>query len=267
LNKARKSSVLNKIIVHSLLIVSLLIVNCFRADAKEYDGIWFLGMNLKHEVLAKQDVRRAINSVIDREHIARKIVSEEVIPVGLIPNGMLGYDPDLDAVIPDLKYAKLLMIKADYPINDKRLKNLSLLHTDGLLTVEIAKKIQNDLRGIGIKVERVEVSYKEEEKWVGELASGKHDFFLMGYKAGIGQLFTTEEAGQVDSYSLIEPLFASRGEANFTGYSNADVDKLLEQLTGLNMALKSERHAKLKKINQILYQDLPAVVLFYIEKI
>jgi ABC-type transport system substrate-binding protein len=236
------------------------------AEAKDYDGIWFMGMNLKDEVLKNNTVRRAINAVIDREHIAKKIMSEEVTPVGLVPNGMLGYDPDLAAVMPDLKYAKLLMLKANLPITDQRLKNMTLLHTNGIKTVAIAKKIQNDLRGIGMKIRLVEVDYVDQEKWVGELASGKHDFFLMGYKAGVEQLFTTKEARSIDSYDLVEPVFKSDGEANFTGYSNADVDKLLGQLPGLNLALKSERHIKLKKINQILYKDLPAIVLFYIEK-
>ena len=89
----------------------------------------------------------------------------------------------------------------------------------------------------------------------------------MGYKAGIETLFSTQEAIDGDSYSLIEPLFQTHGEANFTGYSNAEVDKLLDQLTGINLALKSERHLKLKQINQLLVKASPIEVLFYIEKL
>lgn len=237
-------------------------------QAKEYDGIWFMGINLKHEIFKDLRVRQAVNSSIDKEHIVKKIVSEEVIPVGFVPFGMLGYDPDFEIAFHDYKYAKLLMKKAGYPITDKRLKNLSLLHTDGIKTIAIAKKIQNNLRNIGMKVKLVEISYQDEDKWIEELTSGNHDFFLLGYKAGIEQLFTSEEAAvQIDSYDLIEPLFKTDGEVNFTGYSNDQVDKLLGQLEGINIALKSERHIKLKKINQILYKDLPAVVLFYIEKL
>ncbi len=252
-----------------LMIVSWLLVigNPSPAIAKEYDGIWFMGFNLKHELFKDVKVRQAVNSSISKGYIVSDIVSEEAIPVSIIPPGMLGYDPDLEPTHYDIKYAKLLMRKAGYPVNDKRLKNLSLLHTDGIKTVEIAKKIQNDLRNIGMKVTLVEVSYKDEDKWIEELISDKHDFFLIGYKAGIEQLFTEEATAQIDSYSLVEPLFKTDGTANFTDYSNAEVDKLLDQLIGINMALKSERHVKLKKINQLLYRDLPVVVLFYIEKL
>jgi ABC-type transport system substrate-binding protein len=237
-------------------------------QAKEYDGIWFLGMNLKSAVLKNLKVREAVDLAIDKDYIAKKIVSEEVVPVGFVPFGMIGYDPDLEFRFQDIKGAKALMKKAGYSMADPRIKDLSLLHTDGLLTVEIAKKIQSDLRNIGMKVNLFEVSYQNEDKWIKELTSEKHDFFLLGYKAGIEQLFTTEEAAaQIDSFSLIEPLFQSNGDVNFTGYSNPEVDKLLDQLEGINIALKSERHAKLKKINQILYKDHPAVVLFYIEKL
>lgn len=268
MNKARKNFALNKIIIPSLLIVTLLIVNCPRAEAKEYDGIWFMSMNLKHEVFKDLKVRQAVNSSIDKEVIVTEIISEETVPISFIPPGMLGYDPDLGPTFYDVKYAKLLMKKAGYPMADKRLKNLTLLHTDGIKTVAIAKKIQDDLRNIGMKVKLIGVSYRDEEKWVDELVSGKHDLFLMGYKADIEQLFTEEaSATQDDSCSLVEPLFKTEGEINFTGYSNSEVDRLLDQLEGINMALKNERHAKLKKINQQLYKDLPAVVLFYIEKL
>jgi ABC-type transport system substrate-binding protein len=256
------------ILVSSLVIISS--VAFATTKEKEYDGIWFLGFNLKREVTKDDKVRQAINISIDKDYIVEEIVSKEVVPVGLIPPGMLGYDPDLVLRINDLKHAKQLMKKAGFPITDKRLKTLTLLHTDGIKTTAIAKNLQNDLRNIGMKIKLVEVSFKDEEKWVKEMALGKHDFFLMGYKAGIEQLFTEEASAvqtQVDSYSLVEPLFATSGEANFTGYSNTEVDKLLKHLSGLNIALKSERHAKLKKINGLLYKELPVIVLFYIEKL
>jgi len=260
LNKVKRN-----LIVASLVLIGL----CSFASAKEYDGIWFLGMNVKSDLLKNTRVRDAIDLSLSKTDIALNIASKEVVPLSVIPPGMIGYDPDLDAPFRNLKEAKSIMQKAGYPMSDQRIKNLSLLHTDGLKTVAIAKKIQNDLRNIGMKINLVEVSYQDQGTWVKELASGKHDFYLMGYKAGIMKLLATEEVTtfQIDSYNLVEPLFASKGNANFTGYSNEQVDKLLKQLTGLNLALKSERHKKLKEINQQLYKDKPVVVLFYIEKI
>jgi ABC-type transport system substrate-binding protein len=236
------------------------------AEAKAYDGIWFLGFNLKSPVFKNLELRQAADAVIDKEFINKKIVSGEVTPASFIPLGMLGYDPDLQTEPHDLKYAKLLLKKAGFPLTDKRLKTLALLHTDGLITVEIAKKVQSDLRQLGIKLNLVQVSYQDEEKWVNELLSGKHDLFLMGYKAGMENFFSSEAtAAEIDSSSLVEPLFKTSGNANFTGYSNSKVDTLLSQLGQLNPALKEERHKKLKALNRQLAKDLPVVVLFYIE--
>lgn len=251
------------------LVIGLLVIGyCSFAQAKEYDGIWFLGFNLRRPIFQDLRVRQAVNHSIDKNYIVTDIMTEEVTPASFIPPGMLGYNPNLKVYKYNPKFAKLLMRRAKYPIMDKRLKNLTLLHTDGIKTVAIANKIKQDLKQIGMKIKLVQVSYKQEEKWIKELSSGRYDFFLMGYKAGIEELFTKEAtAVEVDSYNLIEPLFRTDGEANFTGYSNSEVDELLEQVAGLNLALKKERHAKLLKINRLLYKDLPAVVLFYIEKL
>lgn len=254
------------IIIPSFVILSFVICHYSFASAKEFDGIWFMGFNLNQEIVKDIKVRQAINHCVNKEIILKEIVSKETNPTGFIPPSMLGYDPDLDPYIYSIKTAKLLMQEAGYPVDDKRLKKLTLLHTDGIKTIAIAQKIQNDLRNIGIKIELVKVSYMEEEKWITELTSGKHDFFLMGYKAGIENLFNEKgTSSTVDSYNLIEPLFGTKGDANFTGYSDPNVDALLEKTAGLDMALKSERHVKLKEINNILYKDLPAVILFYIE--
>jgi ABC-type transport system substrate-binding protein len=265
LNKVKKCSGLSKILIVGLLIIG----SSAWAAPMRYDGIWFMGMNMNKDLLKPIEVRQAINETINKIVIKEKVISAEAVPASIIPPGMLGYDPDLEPTGQDVKYAKLLMTKAGYPINDKRIKALSLLHTDGIKTVAIAKQIQMDLTKIGMKVNLVEIDFAEQEKWAAELASGKYDFFLMGYKAGIEEFFSTQEAdaAQVDSYSLVEPLFATKGEANFTGYSNAKVDKWLDQLSNINPALKEERHKKLKQINDELYKDLPVVVLFYIEKI
>ena len=237
------------------------------AYAKAYDGIWFLGFNFKHELFKDVRVRQAIAHTINRKFIATRIMSEEVIPISIIPPGMLGYEPDLKPYKNNPKFAKLLMKRAGYPIKDKRLKKLTLLHTDGLKTIAIVKRIKKDLEKIGMKIKLVQVSYTEHDKWVKELKSGKHDFFVMGYKAGIEQLFVEADTiSLVDSYSLVQPLFATNGEANFSHFRSLALDEELAKISGLDLALKSERHARLKKVNRLLYKALPVIACFYIEK-
>ena len=261
-----KSKIPKKLFL-SCLLISFVIYST--AQAVEYDGIWFLGFNLKSPVFKNLVVRQAVNQSIDKKYIAKDLISQEALPVSLIPPTMLGYDPDLKAKPYNIKQAKDLMQKAGFPISDTRLKSISLLHTDGVKTIAAAQAIRKNLQSLGLQVKLVKVKYEDQEQWVADLVAGKYDLFLMGYKAGIEQMFSTDEAtaSQIDTYNLLQPLFATKGEANFTSYSKANVDDLLSQVAGINIALKSDRNAKFKKINRILYQDLPVIVLFYIEKL
>ena len=252
----------------ALLASCFLVLGSFSfAQAKEYDGIWFLGYNLQSELLGSPNVRRAISNALDKTYIAHTIVSDEVVPESVIPPTMIGYDAEMEPSSFDISQAKKLMREAGFAMDDKRIKELSLMHTDGIKTIAIAKRIQQDLKSIGMKVNLHEIDYMSQEAWIGELTSGKHDFFLMGYKAGIEEMFISPEASNIDSYSLVRPLFETKGSVNFTGFSDKNVDKLLNQLSGINLALKTERHSKLKEINQILVENRPIEVLFYIEKI
>lgn len=251
-----------------LIILLLVFGNYSFASAKEYDGIWLMGFNLKKPINKNIKFRIAVARSIDKRYIVSTIMSAESVPAGLIPPQMLGYNPELKPIPSNVKQAKLALKAAGYSTNDKRLKTLTLLHTSGVKTIEIANKIQRDLRRIGIRLKLVEIDAFDGEKWSGELAIGKFDFFLMGYKADIDRLFTDDpDTSKPDGYDLLSPLFRTGGPANFFGYSNPKFDLLLGKTAGLDRSLQIERHAKLMEANDLLYKDLPAIGLFYIEKL
>lgn len=237
------------------------------AYAKEYDGLWFLGFNVQKPPFDSLKVRQAVAHCLDRQYIA-KVAGDEKIPASFIPPGLEGYNSDLKPFGHNIKFAKTLLRRSGYLTSDPALKSLNLLHTDGLKTIEIAKKIQQDLRQLGMNIKLVPLSYWDEEKWDRELRSGEYQLFLMGYKAEVEKLFTAE-AGVSDTNpaQLIEPLFRSSGSANFTGYGNSSVDMLLDQISVIDPSMKKERALKLREVNKLIYKDLPAVLLFYIEKL
>lgn len=252
------------------LICFVFSISCFvfPAEAKEYDGIWYLGFNTQLPPFDSLKVRQAVAHALDKEFIARTIVSDEAVPVSFVPPGMPGYDPELRPYKQNIPFAKTLLKRAKYGINDRRLKNIPLLHTDGVKTIAIAQRIAADLRRIGLQIEPVQVSYQDQAQWDRELASGKYPLFLMGYKADPGALFTTEATvTTADSGQLLAPLFKQGGEANFGYFSDPTVNRQFDQLSVLNPALTREREQKLREINRLLYKQLPAVVLFYIERL
>jgi len=243
------------------LILVFAIIICFSsfAEAKEYDGLFFMGLNLHKDVFNNKNVRYAINYAIDRKYIIKDIISEEVIPTGVIPPGMSGYEPTFEGFSYNPKKAKKLLKK---PLNIE----LVLLHTDGVKTIRIAEKIVKDLKALGIKVKTKQVDYSDQDKWENELKSGRHHLFLMGYKAGfVGA--SDEATAEVETYDLMAPLFTSDGSANFTYYDNQRVDNLLGQVAATDKAVRGLRDAKLSEVNRIIMKDAPTVNLFYIPKL
>ena len=269
MQRARSNTNVFKRVLLSLFFTFSFLLFTSAALAKDFDGVWFLGFNLQKLPFDKLKVRQAVAHGLDLNYISTEIMSEES-GAGFIPPTMPGSDPSLPPYKNNVEYARLLLKRAKYSINDKRLKNLTLLHTDGVKTIAIAKQIQNDLKNLGMNIELVQVNYRDENKWTRELRSGKYQLFLMGYKADVTQVFSEEAAAgnnPPESVSLLEPLFKTGGPANFTGYSNPSVDMMFDQLSVIDPALAREREIKLKEINKTLYKDLPAVVLFYIEKL
>ena len=109
-------------IVTATLVAGLLMFSV--AHAKEYDGVWFLGLNLDKEIFKKVEVRRAFSHAIDRLTIVQAIVSEEVVPNGVIPPGMAGFDASLEGYAYNVGLAKQLMKQAGVGMADPRLKNM-----------------------------------------------------------------------------------------------------------------------------------------------
>lgn len=259
---------IRRFLVPTFVICSLVIGNCAFAEAKAYDGVWFLGFNLNRPVTADRQVRQAIGRTVNRPEIVQ-IIGEEVVPGGVIPPGMTGYDPDLLPHKKNLKEAKRLMKEAGYTMVSPELKLAILLHTDGVKTIAIARQIQRDLKQIGIALELKQVAYDDEAVWAKLLAAGQFDLFLMGYKAGVNDLFDKESTppGLADTEELLVPLFQTKGDANFTGYSSLKVDEPLAVISGMDVAMKKERTELFRQIDRQIYDDLPVLPLFYIERL
>lgn len=144
-----------------------------------------MGFNMKKEIFSDENgalVRKAFITAVDRKWIAQNIVHDATVPVGVIPPGVEGYDPDLTPYAFDPPKAKAMMRSAGYPTSDPRLKTLTMVHTDGALTTEIAMWIKRYLITLGVDLQLVSVSYTDYVAWAGSIRSGKYDLFLMGFK-------------------------------------------------------------------------------------
>jgi ABC-type transport system substrate-binding protein len=165
--------------------------------AKEYDGIWFLGFNQGKALFGDENgkvVRQAVTIAIDRDKISKKIIGDNISPVGVIPPGMDGYDSELQAYPHNYGQAKRMMKSIGYSLADPRIKTIKLLHTDGEKTKAIVDEIKIDLINLGFDITTTVVKYSDNAAWEKELKSGKYHMYVMGYKAGnLGQIFIADK--------------------------------------------------------------------------
>lgn len=252
----------------SLIGFMLWLALCSACFAVSYDGTWFLGFNSNKDIFGDSSgkaVRQAFNLAIDRADICKNIIGDKNVPSGIIPKGMDGYDALLKGYSFDAGRAAAILKKSGYSRNDKRLKHLVLIHTDGVKTVEIANAVAADLKKIGVTADLKQIRYSEGEDWERALSSGKFHMFLMGYKLLPEEDVPTAEA--LSSQRMLRDLFHTNGEANFFFFSDKELDSAIEKGGSLPTGEASSLTQNLKNLNKYL-QDLSLTVnLFYIKKI
>jgi ABC-type transport system substrate-binding protein len=248
----RKNSFLFLVLIFHIILCTFCFAHASTYEAsspKQYDGVWFLGFNMHKDIFSDANglnVRRAFITAIDRDWIVKNLVRDDIVPVGMIPPGMQGYDPGLRAYPFDPSKAKRLMSDAGYPTTDKRLKAMTLLHTDGVLTVEIAKWIKRYLISLGVDLQLVQVKYSDYSQWESAIKSGKYNMFLMGYKPVLfnqvfvgdrdTKLFHTIDCEKMPSAEATV-FFPSYDEALSAGFSPDPICKPYrkEDITGFDL--------------------------------
>jgi peptide/nickel transport system substrate-binding protein len=236
-------------------LITILSISIIAKQNLEYDGLWFLGFNLHKDIFHGSQgklIRQAIAHALDRQAIIEQMGYDTIVPDSIIPPGRAGY-ADYASYPHDLKRAKELMQQAGFSMTDRRLKEIRLLHTNGVKTKAAANKLKEQLKHIGIKVLLTGVDYSDQAIWRSELSSGQYHLFLMGFKA--------EQSD--DILTFLKPLFHSEGIANFTYYNSSRVDNIISKTETIDDLDK--RALRLKILNRYLSTDLPVLGIFYIK--
>jgi len=248
----------------SLILLLILAFSAGQAEEKTYDGIWFLGFNMKNDVFIGQKgklLRQAFNYAIDRRYICTNIVGDKNVPTGVIPPGMPGHNSAITgySYYPDM--ARKLLKSAV----SKQINNMVLIHTDGQKTVKVAQEIKKDLASVGIKVSLRQIIYEDDDSWERELSDGAAQLFLMGYKVPPQPYEKNDPVSRSEKF--LRELFHSKGEANMFFLHNNELDALIEttETTQSNEAVLKER--LLEKADRILFDNPVTVNLFYIEEL
>ncbi|HEY3152393.1 MAG TPA: ABC transporter substrate-binding protein, partial [Candidatus Binatia bacterium] len=175
--------------------------------------MYFLAMNVTHKPFDNKLVRQAFNYSIDPNVILKHIYEGNgYVLNGPLSSNMIGHDPAIKRYPFDPKKARELLAKAGYPTGlEVRLYLAPDRHLKGK---EVCQVIGHQLGESGIKVELVAQEYPI--YWGRDgVNGGKLPFYYAGRSA-------------YDADTFYDQYFHT-GVTKRTGYSNPDLDKLIEE--------------------------------------
>lgn len=190
-------------------------------------------------------VRRAVDLLIDRDQLVREELAGRGEPAGqLVSANVFGFNPDLQPTRRDPEAARRLLAEAGY--------------ADGL-EVEIEYRDGRDIDTIARQLEggglRVSGRTRPWEEMYRRLQSGE-----------IGAYLGTWVCTSGDASDLLDRKLHTRdpergwGDANWSRYSNEQLDRLIEESQQVVNPL--DRGALLKKAMALTAADLPFVPLY-----
>jgi peptide/nickel transport system substrate-binding protein len=203
----------------------------------------FLTLNTKRAVLQDVRVRRAIAAAIDYEAIRDRLLKGNAIVLnGPIPPGVPGHDPSLPQPTRNVALAKSLLAQAG--------------HRDGIdLSMivgapgPVAELVQSNLADAGIRLHLLRLAPSALDS---ARASGDFDVIYDGWIMDFP-----------DPFIFLNLAFASPsagGVGNFSGYSNPELDSLLQEAA--SEADQAKRTALYDQAQKIILRDQPVVLLF-----
>ncbi|MGH1477362.1 MAG: ABC transporter substrate-binding protein [Geminicoccales bacterium] len=208
--------------------------------------------------LKDQRVRMAISKAINRDAIVERVMEDVALKAGqLLPEGFFGVSPNLQPIDFDPEGAKALLAEAGVPDgfsltihgpNDRYIN-------DAKIAEAVAQMLTR--AGIDTAVETMPRSvYFKRASTGGPDGTPEFSFILVGWGAGSGEASSPLK-------SLIHTYDKERGfgASNRGRYSNAEVDKLIED--ALATIDDTTREGMLAKATEIAINDGAIIPLHY----
>ena len=203
-------------------------------------GHAYVGMNLRHPVLADVRVRQAISHLLPREAIVARIY-QGVGSVGLGPISpdTVFFNPDAPQYDYDIERARELLAEAGVESLKVR------LHTnENPVRPQIAEVLMFEALKVGIEIEIFVEEFGAFIDRIMDTDTADFDLFILGW------------SGNVDPNYAMYELFHTNGGSNYTAYSNPALDELLD--LGRKLPPNSPESIKVyREAQAILMADAP----------
>jgi peptide/nickel transport system substrate-binding protein len=209
----------------------------------------FYGFNTRFKPLHDRRVRQAIVYAIDRETIIQSVFhGQNTFARGILPPGMLGFNPELTGYPFDRQKARDLLAEAGYP-GGRGLVPITIwsgTKRDDILREH--ERIKKSLAAVGVPVE---FQYNTNWPVFSKMAEdGKLPIFLYAWYADVP-----------DPDNFLAKLFHSKSPRNVFGYANLVVDDLLASArVATDPLVRVERY---RKAEQLILDDAPIIPVFH----
>jgi len=195
-------------------------------------------------ILAKKEVRQALNYAVDVDTITQEVMSGYGLPVAtIVPPYWVGYNPDMKPYAHDPAKAKELLAAAGYP--DGFETEMLLPRGRYLLAEEVAQAIAADLAEVGVQVKLDAVEF-------GVFAEATQARQIPGmFYAAWGEPF-------FNPGGMLEVAVKS-GTDGFSWFDNPEIDALIDKA----LSTVGDEHVKgLQEVEKAIYDDPPFIFLF-----
>ena len=213
----------------------------------------YLGYNLENPLFSNKKVRRALNFAVDKEKIVKSIYhSQALVSNGPFTPQSWAYSESLKPASYSLEKARRLLEEAGWQDRDgdgilekegKKLRFTITTNQGSFLRQKIAEIIQHQLKKVGVGVD---IKVVEWSVFIERVINQRNfDAVLLGWSLSFDP----------DLYDIFYSKKTARGEFNFVGYNNPEVDKLL--LAGRRTFDREKRKAIYTQVARLIYEDQP----------
>jgi oligopeptide transport system substrate-binding protein len=212
-------------------------------------SVYYIGFNTKTAPFDDPKVRQAFSMAIDREQIAR-VVLKGMLPVAnsIMMPGLPGYNRDAKTLPFDPARAKQALAESKY--RDARgLGNITMAEIGGGASAGFDTQAIIEMWKQHLGVE-ISISQSESASFFDDLDRGKLQMFSIGWIMDYP-----------DPEDVVDLLFHSRSRQNNTGYSNPEVDSILEQARTEQDVTK--RLQLYQRAEGIILQDAPWLPMYF----
>ncbi len=211
----------------------------------------YIGMNIKEPPFDDPKVRQALNFAIDKQVIAEEVLAGLVIPAqGILPPDFPAFSSGLEGYTYDPERARQLLRESKYGENMEDFPRIILTTAGSFgssvgLDLEVILEMWRQNLGIEVLVQQTEFA-----TYLQDLVKRRFQMFQIGWIADYP-----------DPENFLDLLFHSESSNNHTGYSNANVDNLLEQARVENR--EDRRFELYNQAEQMIVDDAPWIPLWY----